>query len=429
MKTIFLKITNTEIYFNGSDSIRIENTNIPNKHLKFRTEPEEVFWEVELIGFSKLNEELSVKVFDYSPQGIDSFQNQKCKYPFNRIKFDLLDWQQVEIQLSSYQESAIKEFFTGVPERSAHDTNNNLWTIPKSKKTGDKLIDSEVYSTNRRIEEVFRINISDLQFHEGFVSILKKLNYPDKEIRIVIHNSTFRKEFDYIKEFFIRYFGRKTVKVFVDFDYDIYSDKITNEEFKCPDLEEIDESVIEAIKTKRTNILKRPSQKETKSILDLEELFQVMNDPSAGINVFNQSEEDVINHFINVEGKKNKLHLSFLAKDLHQNTEKIRFTIHPIFGFIFSYGTETNSFLIWELLDSHATYIWYLETNKLSEISLYSEFEKAIEYIRGLGREVYKLAYKEGKISEDIRFKTISHNRTDASGFKKWQEKLNSIIG
>jgi hypothetical protein len=94
----------------------------------------------------------------------------------------------------------------------------------------------------------------------------------------------------------------------------------------------------------------------------------------------------------------------------------------------FSYKTNNNSYFIWELLDSHATYIWYVENSKLSQISFYSEFEKAIEYIKVLKRDKYKQAYKEGLINSNIQFKSISHNRTDASGFMDWQEKLNSII-
>ena len=60
--------------------------------------------------------------------------------------------------------------------------------------------------------------------------------------------------------------------------------------------------------------------------------------------------------------------------------------------------------------------------------SLYSEFEKAIEYIKVLRRAKYKQGYKEGIINSNIQFKLLYHNRTDASGFKDWQEKLKSII-
>ena len=64
----------------------------------------------------------------------------------------------------------------------------------------------------------------------------------------------------------------------------------------------------------------------------------------------------------------------------------------------------------------------------MSKSSLYSEFEKAIEYIKGLGRAKYKQAYKEGIINSNIQFKLLYHNRTYASGFKDWQEKLKSNV-
>lgn len=80
------------------------------------------------------------------------------------------------------------------------------------------------------------------------------------------------------------------------------------------------------------------------------------------------------------------------------------------------------------MLDSHATYIWYIENSKMSKSLLYSELEKAIEYIKVLGRTKYKQAHKEGIINPDIQFKLLIHNRTDASSLKEWQEKLKSII-
>jgi len=102
MKTMFVKISNIRIYFNESDSIRIEDTNIPHENLRFNTEYKEIFREVELIEFVKVHEELSVKVSDYSPGNTDSFQDQRCKYPFTRIKLDLIDWCQVKSRQSSY---------------------------------------------------------------------------------------------------------------------------------------------------------------------------------------------------------------------------------------------------------------------------------------------------------------------------------------
>jgi len=285
---------------------------------------------------------------------------------------------------------------------------------------------SKIIEFKRKYEEVHRINILEFRFYEGFVSTSKRLKNAAVPTESVIHNHVFRQEFEYIKDYFVRYIGRKTVKVFIE--YEIESERITVLNCKCHDLEGIDDFVIEAIKVKRTNILKRPSTKETKTILDLKEIFHLMNDPSDGKNVFDQSEEDIVNHFINIEGIRNKQQLSFLAYDLQLSTEKIRFTLHPIFGFIFSYKTNNSSYLIWELLDSHATYIWYVEINKLTKTSFYSEFEKAIEYIKVLKRDKYKQAYNEGLINSNIQFKSISHNRTDASGFQEWQEKLISIL-
>jgi len=436
MKTVFLKISNKEIHFNETDYIPIEKTNLPYEDMRFNTEYQDIFWEVELIKFDEENEELYVKVTDYNPHNRGSFRDQRFKYPFYRINFELLDWQQVEQQLSSYRISAIKDYFFGLTTSQRAELRNSSWPDPDSMPTGPVELepvgelptkkDKETVAFKRRIEEVIRISFLEFRFYEGFVSTSKMLKNTAVPTEIVIHNPAFRQEFEYIKEYFVRYFGRKTVKVFIDYELD--SDKITDLNCKCPDLEGIDDSVIEAIKVKRTNILRKPNKKETKSILDLAEIFHLMNDPSAGINVFDQSEEDILNHFINLEGIRNKQQLSYLAYDLQLSTEKIRFTIHPIFGFVFFYKTNNNSYFIWELLDSHATYIWYVENSVMSSMSLFMELEKAIEYIKTLGREVYKQAYNEGKVNSTILFKPLYHKRNKASGFQDWLGNLNSII-
>ncbi len=319
MKTIFLKIGNKHIYNNETEYIPIENTNLPFSDMRFNTEYQDIFWEVEIRRFDKEKEELFVKVTDYNPQVGGVFKDQKRKKTFKQIQFDLLDWQKVEPQLSSYTESAIRDHFYGLTTGQRIESRDSPWQDPNSIPTGPVELESEselptrkdqeTVALKRKIEEVLRISILEFRFHERFVSTFKMLKKPTVPVEIVIHNSTFRQEFEYIKDYFVRYFGRKTVKVFID--YEIDSDKITNLNCKCPELEGIDDTVIEAIKVKRTNILRKPSQKETKSILDLEEIFHLMNDPSAGKNVFEQSEEDIINHFINIEGIRNKQQLSF----------------------------------------------------------------------------------------------------------------------
>ena len=436
MKTVFLKISNTEIHFNETDSIPIENTTIPSKYIRFNTEYKDIFWEVELLKFDHESKLLSVRVIDYNPQNIRTFRDQKSNFPLSKILFDVLDWKQVEKQLSSYTPSVIKDIFFGVSINQEIDSRDSSWATPKSSFTrpgefepvSDLPIekDSKTIAFKSRYEEVHRINILDFRFYEGFVSTSKRLKNTPVPTELVIHNYVFRQEFEYIKDYFVKHFRRKTVKVYLE--YEIESGQVKNIKSRCPDLEGIDDSVIEAIKVKRTNILRRPSTIETKTILDLEEIFLIMNDPSAGKNVFEQSEKDIINHFINIDGIRNKQQLSYLVNELLLGTEKIRFTIHPVFGFVIFYKTNNNSYFIWELLDSHATYIWYAENSALSKMSLFMEFEKAIEYIKGLGRENYKQAYKEGIINETIQFKSIYHKRNKVSGIKDWKEKLASIL-
>ena len=67
---------NDGIYYNAKEFIPIENTNLPYDDIKFYSESRDVFWEVELLKYDKVIEELQVKITDYNPDVEGTFSNQ-----------------------------------------------------------------------------------------------------------------------------------------------------------------------------------------------------------------------------------------------------------------------------------------------------------------------------------------------------------------
>ena len=74
---------------------------------------------------------------------------------------------------------------------------------------------------------------------------------------------------------------------------------------------------------------------------------------------------------IESESPRNVKQLVYLSGKKHERTQKIRFTLNPLFGFIFFISGKNKNHICWELLNSHATYIWSF--NK--ELSIESQIE------------------------------------------------------
>jgi hypothetical protein len=109
-------------------------------------------------------------------------------------------------------------------------------------------------------------------------------------------------------------------------------------------------------------------------------------------NVFKQNERDIINIFLQGKDIRNKKQLEYLSGTKHNPQEKIRFTLKPIFGFLFCIVGEKFNHFCWELLNSHATYLWSFERS-ISTDNQFKRVENTINTIRVIGRDEYRKAY------------------------------------
>ena len=95
-----------------------------------------------------------------------------------------------------------------------------------------------------------------------------------------------------------------------------------------------------------------------------------------------------------------------------------------MFGFVFS-ASANNECFVWELLNSHATYIWK-NINFENSFDLSKVVEEAIITIKNVGREPYKKYYNSIELPT-YDFRVIDHslnNLTDEERFNEWKKKL-----
>ncbi|RZK01758.1 MAG: glycosyltransferase, partial [Flavobacterium sp.] len=226
-------------------------------------------------------------------------------------------------------------------------------------------------------------------FGDGRITFKAKL----KDYKVIrdfsVENENLRSEFENIKPWFVKRIGKFFI---VTINLKLVNGQIDDASAFSEDISTINNEMIESIKTQRVLMLVKTARikDDKKAVFDNDEVFGVL-DEGQGTNVFESSADNIIEILIKNGLAKNIRQLEFLSKDKHSLNEKLRFTLKPLFGFLFKVETPTKQFFIWELLNSHATYIWEKEIN---DADFYQFVEHEISYIKENGRDEYRRYYK-----------------------------------
>ena len=436
-REIILRITNNKIWFNNTDFIDSKNTDIPIEHLLFSSH-REIFWKVQMNKFDKSSKKLSVDIINYNFSDFPTFSNQNLKKEIKYLEFKTFNWDCLEPLLSSYQISKFINQLTNI-----NDIYKDKSKEENSIERSDKLELSQL--TNLRVEnfqikkepivtkfeENFAIDFNNSAFMLGYVWFSKYIKKLDKTLEFKITNKNILTEFDNIKNWFSK--KLKTKKFSVKATFILIDNQLNEFSATSEDIGKIDQNLIEGIKVQRTLEIAKSNRPQgvDKSLFTSENLFTLDNINDSAGNVFGQSEKDILDILIEKTNVKHKRELIYLSGSKQSLNYKIRFTSHPNFGFIFLAEGELNNHFIWELLDSHATYIWTIEKGE-KEIDLqYKRIEDTINTILDCGREKYKRAYKTINQDNDLIFNVIYHEDKGSQfidEFQKWRHRIEELI-
>jgi hypothetical protein len=168
-----------------------------------------------------------------------------------------------------------------------------------------------------------------------------------------------------------------------------------------------------------------------KSLFTAEDIFNTGESDDVEGNVFRQDEKDILQFLITHHNTRNRKQLEYLSGNKQSANFRIRFTLHPNFGFLFLIEGRENNHFVWELLNTHATYIWSIGKSEKDIELQYRRVEDIINTIRNTGREQYKRAYKYNHHDSDLVFCSIEHDDIASSfvdGFVKWKHRLNERL-
>ena len=265
----------------------------------------------------------------------------------------------------------------------------------------------------------------------GYVTFKKHIKEIDKNIDFKIVNDHILAEFDNIKYWFSK--RLKTKRFQVKASITLIDNKITEINAKSKEIDLITPELIDNIKYLRTiELTKAPRVSNIdKSLFTAEDIFSQVDTEDIEGNVFKQSEQDILNFLIEKSNVRNKKELAYLSGKKQSENHPIRYTLHPNFGFLFLIEGEENNHFVWELLNSHATYIWTIDKSEQDIKLQFKRIENVVNTIRSNGREKYKSAYKHTHQDNDLVFKVINHKDIGSNlldEFPKWKNKLNEQL-
>jgi hypothetical protein len=443
--TIIIKIDNHAIYFNPEYFIPIQKSNLPIKYFKFRV-VEEIYWKVELLNYVEELKCWNLRVLEYQVSDPNNFTRQKSNKVIENVCFEKLDWHKWEPQLSSYQEiNLIDSIFNFNPRYNSRDLdvnfNHSKFVKPdlsEVQSPKSEIIPSpqknDIKPSGPKIETLifnYSVSFEESTFHSGFVTFKRYVAKLFDKIEFKIRNDYVLEEFDNIKIWFSKKFKSKVFNV--EATIIITDGQITEVNATSSEIAQINPELIDSVKYNRTIALLKPPriQPDNKSLYSLKEIFELIDPVSNRGNIFNQTEPDIVKSLTEKEFVRNRKQLEYLSVQKQSKQSKIYFTLNPLFGFVFLIEMTNKNYFIWELLKSHATYIWSKEKMDNNIGDMYKIIELYISEIKEIGREGYRKGYLNNNTPEGFTFKIIDHQdilSDPKNGFTRWSEKLDEIL-
>lgn len=443
-----IRIKGDRIYLTEDLVLEISKTSLAGQNLKFKT-VRDIYFEVAVIEFDKERKEITLEVIDYDPDETERFRSQTTKGSVSFIHFKPLKWAQLERHLGSYTKQIL------VQQKIVEDDGGPILRISASKENGlfktgngfDGIQANSKFTSFERtasaqfvkkepvietITEESKISFYKADFNNGFVAFSYKSGKFDRKYNLSIANDFLRKEFNAVKAYFPKAFGgQKHFSVTVTFTKT--DGLITEVAAESEDIAAINANLIELIKQDRIAKFTTTPLVEAgnKSIYTAEEIFSVFNEEPEIANVLKQSEQEIVNHLIEMNKVRNAKHLQYLSGSKQSTNQKLRFTLKPLFGFLFFIEGETKHHFCWELLKSHATYLWTFEKNEQAIDLQFNRVELTINDIREFGREAYRKRYRNKLVDTELTFCVIEHENINSGSnesFNDWKNKLNERL-
>ncbi len=411
-----MKLDSSSIYVNDVLRLSYKQSNLPIKNLTFKSE-RLIHLEAEQVSFNKATGTLRVKVVDYYPSNTSSFDSVPPKYQIMFLEFEKMDWQKFGNAFSGYTitDQFKNCFYNLFPIRSSS-------LVKKARPNPFFKTDSVPFETQKEFS--FKVKFEDAKFENGSITFQAKLKSLKDVTDFRIINETLKSEFENVKPWFIKKIGKSfNVRCVVKY---INLELVEINAFS-KDIDSIDGEMIANIKSHQVSRLEKFTLQKgkAKSVYNYEEVVELLEHKET--NLLGLSADEIIQIVISNGRAKNQKQLEYLSREKQPLERKLLFTLKPFFGFLFTVENQKTQIYIWELLNSHATYVW---GKTASDSKFHETVEHEISYIQTNGRSAYKSYYKNLPV-HDYKFHLIEHagmELTEEERFQLWKNKLEALI-
>ncbi len=425
---VIIRIHDGNIYFNDQLFLPVERSNLPVDSIPFNR-IRNIYWEIEQLEFDKANHRLKVRVSNFFQRDTASFHLQNPKSTIDFIEFDqLLDISALKqcLRYSMTELSRLDQASTEAYKDISH-------SLPGNRQQRMKRTNLLFRSTPSRetFHKEFTIHFKDAVFKLGYVVFEHPVQETRELVRFKIRNDFLLPEFDLIKSYFMK--ALRTKKFNVTARIIAENRKVVRTEATSMIINLINEDLIDSIRNIRTTGITKPPFQAVpdKSLFTSNDIFDEFAPDEKEGNIFNQSEEEILKFLLSTSRVRNRKQLEYLAGQKQVARTKLKFTLHPFFGFLFTIEGERMNHFVWELLNTHATYIWSAGKGEQEMELQYRRVEEAINQVRNSGREQYKQAYRTLPHDPDLVFNVIVHENVNSpfiDGFVMWRHRLNEMI-
>lgn len=397
-------------------------SNLPMNHMRFRSFPE-VSWLVEMLAYEAAAGSLRLRVIDYQCTDTKRFEQQIPKAEVRQLLFEQFDWAELQRLLSSYQKIKLLDFLTNLEARPF--ALPDFWKAAEKPKIKPQ---AEIKAEYREFS--LKLNWQDVIIKTGhvFCSIQAPDSKANYELRI--YNDYLLPEFDAIKLWFAKKLkaNKIVIKVSGQFKQGQWDDLKATSEI----IGKIGPELLQSIRYQRAwSLTKAPERYQPdKSLFTTDDIFDAFNDTADGGNAFQDDENSLLQLLLEQSNIKNRKQLAFLAGKQAADV-RLRYTLHPQFGFLFCIKGENGLHFVWELLNSHATYVWSTDGMPTAAHIPWAAVENTINSIRLQGRDSYKRSYVHNPEADDLIFNIITHEHRTSSfvdDFPKWKHRLLELL-
>ncbi len=400
-----------------SRGFSIDLYEIFSRDLKFSKR--DIFWEVE---GNYQSGKVVLRVTNYHPSDFTNFGRQELTKPITEIEFENLNWNELENFLWSWNNITRKNIENHYDGPKSEPNKNSVPNNPSRRisQFPDFILVENREPIQTTVHENFDVLYKDATIKNGIIVFEKKFSWYHSRISIEIENSFLKEEFDSIKFYFGKVInGTKRFSVLAIFT--LIDNIVTGISATSHEIEQVNEELVDVIKKKRIKEVINVQSKKEKSLIDADELFESLDKNEK--NLLNQTSEEIINEVTTWDGIRNGKQLQYLSGLKQAKDKKILFSLKPHFGFMFTINGRNKNHYCWELLNSHATYIWTIDTDVPD-----SRMEETITRIQEIGRNNYKQLYKAGTVDDDLKFTALFHiNAGEQDPFAVWKTQLDEI--